>query len=220
MFCGIVIVTGYQAEKIRYEGVRYRHNPEYATTNMVETLLCARAEMTGDIIVAYSDIIYSYELLRSLLSSSHDIGVAVDEAWRDYWMLRYGTTETDLESLSVSEDGLITDIGLPVDSSDGLKYRYIGLLRFSRQGLVDLLRIYDKKKDEHSVWSQSGNLFEKGYMTDLLHEAIISGHQLRPIIASGGWLEFDTEQDYIVGTRLLLDDGIFRICPGCSHVDS
>jgi L-glutamine-phosphate cytidylyltransferase len=210
----IVIVTGYQAEKIGYAGIRYCHNPEYATTNMIESLLCARSEMTDDIMVAYSDIIYTSELAHTVASSSCDIGVAVDEAWRDYWLARYDTTETDLESLSVSENGLITEIGKPVERSEGLLYRYIGLLKFSRQGLHDLLAIYDRKKAERSCWSQSGNVFEKGYMTDLMNEAIVSGLPVSPIITSGGWLEFDTEQDYARGCTLLNADEAYRALSG------
>jgi len=40
----IIIVTGYNAEKIPYKGVRYCHNPNYESTNMVESLFCAEAE--------------------------------------------------------------------------------------------------------------------------------------------------------------------------------
>lgn len=199
----IVIVTGYQAEKIAYGGVRYYHNPSFASTNMVETLMCARDEMTEDILVAYSDIIYSRELATAVAFSGYDIGVAVDGSWRDYWMLRYGTTETDLESLAVSDEGLITDIGRPVDDSTGLNYRYIGLLKFSSRGIRDILYLYGKKRNEKSSWKQSGNPFEKGYMTDLLNEAITSGYHVRPVVTNGGWLEFDTGQDYEVGCDCL-----------------
>jgi L-glutamine-phosphate cytidylyltransferase len=194
----IVIVTGYKAEKIQYRGIRYYHNDRYADTNMVETLMCAREEMTEDILVAYSDIIYSPELASMVAAGSHQIGVAVDEAWRDYWQLRYGTTETDLESLTVAENGLITDIGRPVESSEGLAYRYIGLLKFSLQGIRNLVNIYNDKKNEGACWRQSGKPFEKGYMTDLLNEAIDSGLPVHPVVTRRGWFELDTAADYEV----------------------
>lgn len=199
----IVIVTGYQAKKISYGGVRYCHNPRFASTNMVETLMCARKEMTDDILVAYSDIIYSGVLAKTVAFSGHDIGVAVDEAWRDYWILRYGTTETDLESLTVSEENIITDIGQPVTSSTGLNHRYIGLLKFSRQGIQDMLKIYDKKRSDNSSWLQSGNPFEKGYMTDLLNEMIVRGVPVHPVVTRRGWFEIDTAEDYEICNRHL-----------------
>ena len=192
----IIIVTGYQAEKINYRGVRYYHNPDYASTNMVETLMCAREEMDAEVMVAYSDIIYSQKLAQLVCSSPCAIGVAVDTAWRDYWIQRYGSTETDLESLVVSPQRLITEIGRPVDSSVGLDYRYIGLLKFSASGIKDVLKVYDAKKRCQSPWQQSGNPFAKGYMTDLLNESIEAGLPVHPIVSEGGWLEFDTAEDY------------------------
>lgn len=204
----IIIVTGYRAERISYAGVRYFHNPEYGSTNMVETLLCARDAMDGALVVAYSDILYSRRLAELVVSSEFDIGVAADTAWRDYWLLRYGTTETDLESFAVSPAGVVTEIGRPVDSSVGLDYRYIGLLKFSASSIADILRVYDAKKREGAAWRQSGNSFEKGYMTDLLDEAMVTGLPVRPITVAGGWLEFDTSGDCAANTS---PEGLARI---------
>lgn len=206
----IIVVTGFQAEKIAYKGVRYYHNSLFATTNMVESLMCARAELTEDVIVAYADIVYSKDLAKAVASSPYDIGVAVDEAWRDYWMLRYGTTETDLESLSVSKDAMITDIGRPLDSSTGVNYRYIGLLKFSKRGLDNIFSVYDKRKASRSLWPQSGKPFEKGYMTDILHESIVSRFPVQAIVVKQGWVEFDTVEDYEVGLRCLSNPDTLR----------
>jgi len=201
----IVVVTGYQSEKIPYKGVRYYHNAQYATTNMVESLICARAEMTEDILVAYSDIVYSPALAQLVVSSHDDIGVAVDEAWRDYWMQRYGSTETDLESLQVDNSGRIIEIGLPVNSSVGLNHRYIGLLKFSRRGIREILSVYDRKNSEQSPWPQSGKSFKNGYMTDLLSESINAGFAVKAIVSKRGWVEFDTVEDYEVGSKCLMN---------------
>ena len=34
----IIVVRGFAADKIDYQGVKYYENPNYATTNMVESL--------------------------------------------------------------------------------------------------------------------------------------------------------------------------------------
>ena len=58
----IIVVRGFAADKIDYQGVKYYENPNYATTNMVESLLMARSEFDDDIIVSYSDILFSHEI--------------------------------------------------------------------------------------------------------------------------------------------------------------
>jgi len=202
----IVIVTGYCAEKIIYKDITYVHNERFAVTNMLETLMCAREMCDRDILVAYSDVLYSPALVHQVMHSPADIGVAVDAAWRDLWLKRYGTTETDLESLELSRDNQIIGIGRPVATSEGLHHRYIGLLKFSEAGIRDLLSVYDAKKRNGALWQQSGKSFEQGYMTDVLHELILDGRSVTSIITQGGWYEFDTELDYEIACGLNLDD--------------
>jgi choline kinase len=192
----IVIVTGYKAEMITFEGVTYFHNTAYAETNMVETLMCAREALDTDILISYADVVCTRNLVSMVAGCGYDIGVAVDENWRDYWMLRYGTTEIDLETLTVSEDGKITGIGKPVSSSEGLDYRYIGLIKFSESGIADAMELYSRKKRRNEIWLQSGKPFAMGYMTDLLHELIMGGRTVYPVVTRGGWFEFDTVEDY------------------------
>lgn len=202
----LVVVTGYCAEKITYPDIAYVHNQRFAVTNMLETLLCAREMFNGGILVAYSDILYSSALVHKVMHSHADIGVAVDAAWRDLWVKRYGTTETDLESLEVSDGNRIVDIGRPVVTSKELHYRYIGMLKFSEAGIQNLLSVYDSKKLSNMSWQQSGKPFDLGYMTDLLHELILEGHEVTPIVTQGGWYEFDTVADYEIACKLNLDD--------------
>jgi choline kinase len=192
----IYVVTGFGKSCIDFSDVEYFHNAAYAETNMVESLMCARSILEGGCLVTYADILFSSSLVRMLTHAKGDIVVAVDEAWKDYWQLRYGTTEHDLESLTVSPEGHITDLGKPVDSSEDLKYRYIGMVMFSPEGIKRTLKIYDEKRAEGHGWPQSGNSFEQGYMTDLLDEVIRKGLRVMPGITRNGWLEFDTAQDY------------------------
>lgn len=198
----IYVVTGYRKECIDLPDVEYFHNPDYATTNMVESLLCARSVLKNDVLVAYADILFTPELVTKMIKQTADIAVAVDESWKVYWKLRYGTTEEDLESLTVSEAGLITSLGQPVSSSENIDYRYIGMIRFNQLGMNMLLDVYDKKKSERSSWLQSGKPFEMGYMTDLLDEMIRMGVQVLPCVTQHGWLEFDTAEDYELACRL------------------
>ena len=192
----IAIATGYKSEKIQYTGVRYYHNADYATTNMLETIMSTKEFLKegDDVLIAYSDILYTPELVGQCVSFDCDVGVAVDRDWKKLWMLRYGTTEFDLESLSVDASGTIRELGREVASSEGLDYRYIGLIRFSSKGLETMFDVYNARQGK--AWSQSGKEFKKGYMTDMLYEINRSGTPVKAIVTSGNWLEFDTSEDY------------------------
>ena len=86
----IIVVRGFAAEKITYSDIKYFDNKNYSSTNMVESLLQARSEFNDDIIVSYSDIVFEERLLQKMISSNVDYGVAVDDNWKEYWLIRYG----------------------------------------------------------------------------------------------------------------------------------
>jgi choline kinase len=180
----IIIIKGYQADDINFRNITYYINKNYDKTNMVESLMAAKREFTSDVIVSYGDIIYDYNLLKSMISSKYDFTVAVDFNWKKYWEMRYGSIKKDIESLKI-KDGKIVQLGTPNPSIKDIDARYIGLLKFSYRGLSIIKDIY-----------YSSDKWKTAYMTDLLQEIINRGYDVTPMGFSGGWIEFDTKEDY------------------------
>ena len=94
------------------------------------------------------------------------------------------------------EKGRIVELGREVESSAGIDYRYIGLLKFSKGVWPRLFELYDAKKSKQERWRASAKPFEQGYMTDLLGDLIRCGVEVAPCVTARQWLEFDTERDY------------------------
>lgn len=199
--CGIeniIVVRGFAADKIQYEGVRYYMNENYANTNMVASLMTAKNEFNDDIILSYSDILFEKSMLRTMIKSSGDFAVAVDTNWKKYWQKRYGRVDFDTESLSIDEEGNIIELGLENPPLEDIDARYIGLLKFSREGLKYIEKIMEDAylKFEDKPWQQSGKTVRKAYMTDLLNALIESGKTVKADCFHNGWIEFDTNEDY------------------------
>lgn len=200
--CGIddiIIVTGYKSEKIQFPDVKYFHNEEFDSTNMVESLFKAEAELNGGILVAYSDIIYEKRVLDTVLKSQADVGVTVDKDYWQYWTNRLDEPEKDIESMVIDDEGKIVELGDTSCPLDRAKIRYVGLIKFSAAGIESLKEIYHQQKnlhyDENIPWMRS-KCFKKAYMTCLLQALINAGSRVEPIYISRGWLEFDTVEDY------------------------
>jgi choline kinase len=193
----INIVTGYMPEKIQFEDVKYYHNKNYASTNMIESLMCLGNDLLADdLLVSYSDIVFTDQIFAQVVEAKGDIIVSADANWRNYWLMRYGTTETDLESLTVNRSGDIIEIGQPLAHSHDLHYRYIGFNKFSQSALQVGYEYYFHKQRLAQSWQPSGKSFYQGYFTDFIHELIQHGVVAKAAITQGGWLEFDTEEDY------------------------
>ena len=214
--CGIdriVVIGGYRDEQLPANGVvRYR-NARFAETNMVETLMAARAELQGDVLITYGDVIFEDRVLEQMMQSPADIGVAVDIDWRPYWLARFGDLETDVETLEMSEDGAITRIGQPNPTPAQLHARYVGMIRLSPRGAEIVKDTYDRTRAERlgQPW-QTSKTFEKGYMTDLLQELVDRGHRVTGIGIERGWLEFDTVEDVDRATAWIASGTLRDFC--------
>lgn len=136
--CGIndiTIVTGYKKEVIDYDNITFFSNPDFSSTNMVETLFCANKVMFDNIIVSYGDIIYEKSVLDSLISSNDEISVVVDQNWKDLWELRFKNPLDDAESLEIDSSGNISEIGQKVTDFSKIHGQFIGLMKFQGNGL-------------------------------------------------------------------------------------
>lgn len=209
----IVVVGGYRDELLPEEGlVRYR-NARYGRTNMVESLMCARAELEGPILVSYGDILFEERVLAAVMDHAAAIGVTVDIDWKPYWQVRFGNLVEDLESLEIAAGGRILRLGRPTAKPDQLDGRYVGLLAFDAQGTETLKLVYDAARRDFAdrPWQTSAD-FEQGYMTDLIQEIIDRGHRVDAVRVARGWLEFDTVHDYEVLTALAADGTLDQFC--------
>lgn len=199
----VTIVTGYQAESLRAIGPDTRHNRDWADTNMVASLMCARDVLLSgqDVLVAYSDIIYEPRLIEVLTGSRSDIETAVDLNWEALWKLRFEDPLSDAETLRLGDDGEILEIGQKPESIDEIEGQYIGLTRFSAKGATRLVGLYDDATPA-AAWL-NGKSRENCYFTDILTGLIDDNASLVAAPVNGGWLEFDSGDDIDAYTSLL-----------------
>ena len=198
----IVIVGGYRAEMLEGKATRLRINPRYADTNMVTTLFCADVELQGEVIVSYGDIVYAGEILDALLASPAEIAVTIDRQWESYWRARNEDLLADAETLRLGKDGRILEIGQCPTSLDEIEGQYMGLMKFSGQGLEQLRAVYRKALQEGAVGPK---VVEKAYMTDLLQALTESNCRVQAVPVSAPWVEVDTVSDLLsneTATRL------------------
>ena len=188
----IVMIGGYKAEMLRRYGVKLKINPRYYETNMVWTLFCAEDELEGEVIVSYGDIVYSREILQSLLQSKADIAVTIDKDWKSYWSARNEYPLNDAETLKLREDETIIEIGQKPRSLDEIEGQYMGLMKFKPDGLKYIKEIFHSAIESDEILSKP---VKYAYMTDLLQAVIKSGYPVTAVPVHGGWVEVDTIDD-------------------------
>jgi choline kinase len=167
---------------------------------MVHSLWCAEAEFEDDVIVSYSDIIYSQNILQKIIDSPDDISVVIDKNWRELWSLRMEDPLQGAESLILDSDENILELGKKVDSYDRIQGQYIGLIKFSKRILPSITIFYQKISSEKNI--------DNMYMTDFLQELINAEYFVKAIQIFGNWVEIDSASDLSVshcGTAIACD---------------
>ena len=168
----VSIVTGYLAEKINLQSLTYFKNPHYNTTNMIETLFCARDKMEGSVIVVYGDIIFEKDVLKKLLESKDDYSVIVDKNWEDLWKIRFNDPLDDAESLMVNEKNYLTSIGQKTSDLKEIQGQYIGLIKVSKEYAPKFFNLYEKLKGKPGLYD--GKDYNNMYMTTFIQLIIDS----------------------------------------------
>ncbi len=202
----IIVVKGYLSPLINLKDITYYFNSKFETTNMVETLFCAKEKLFGSVIISYGDIIFEKQILEKLIDSPEDFSIVVDKNWKKYWEMRFRNPLDDAESLILDKDNFITDIGRKVKNLSEIHGQYIGLMKFQNSGLTYLNQFYEKSREkarDDNINPLNPDLpFERSYMTDFLRGLISENYKLKAITIQNGWLEVDTINDYNLYNKL------------------
>ncbi len=197
--CGVsplVIVAGYRSD-ILENHVRQRHarviiNSDFNSTNMVHSLFCAEGELTGDILISYSDIIYKQEIVQAILDCPADLAITIDTQWRSLWQLRMDDPLADAETLQLDCKGCVLDLGRKPSSYDEIQGQYMGLIKISGR-ILDQVKVVYQGLDRQKLYD--GKNFSQMYMTTFLRELIQAGIACQSVPIQGGWLEIDAPSD-------------------------
>jgi len=190
----VILIGGYRVEMLQRPGIELRTNLRYAETNMVWTLFCAEDDLDGEFLLCYGDIVYSREILQKILQSDADIAVAIDLDWESYWRARNEDPLDDAETLKMSAEGQLLEIGQKPQSLSEIEGQYMGLMKFSTKGVELLKHTFRAAKETGQL---GGKPIEKAYMTDLLQAMIDAQYGLDAVLVHGGWVEVDTVSDLL-----------------------
>jgi choline kinase len=198
----ICVVTGYRDDRIRsISGLDIAHNPAFARTNMVASMMRAADRLDGraDVIIAYSDIVYRRSIVDALLACERPFATTVDLEWQRLWSLRQEDPLTDAETLRFAEDGTIRELGKKPQRLADIEGQYMGLIKVSAAFAPTFARVYSELDP---AGPYDGKDRDNMYMTSYLQWLIDHGHPLFGVRVASGWLEVDTSEDLALYHRL------------------
>lgn len=176
--------------------VSYSANEQFETTNMVFTLFRSKTVKENsrkcDVVISYGDIVFSDEVLASLLDSNAEVSVVVDTEWLSLWQQRFTDPLEDAETLRYDETGMITELGRKPDKIEDIMGQYIGLIKFRVDMLEKIGGVWSELQQGHFSNQEHP---ERMFMTAFLQLLIDLGVRTEIVPISGGWMEFDSPSD-------------------------
>lgn len=188
----IVVVCGYRHEVIEAQGLDTIYNPDWDSTNMVASLLCAESVVDGPVVVSYSDIVYSAALVRRLMSCSEELTVAYDAQWLPLWQARFQNPLSDAESFKIDSNERIVDIGRAVDDVSDIQGQYMGLICITPVSFGWIREVVRDQADRAGL-----------DITGLLARLIAAGRPVYGLRTEGNWCEIDSASDLALAESLI-----------------
>jgi choline kinase len=193
----ISLVRGYKKECINFEGIKYFDNDDYENNNILNSLFYAEEEISGNVVISYSDILFEDTIVKRLLESKHDISIVVDIDWRGYYVDRKDHPIDEAENVIFDANNDVVKIGKIMTNKEDVHGEFIGMLKLSPRGAEIFKQHFHRSKELY--WDkpfQRATTFQKSYITDLIQEIADLGVSVHCVIIERGWKEIDTIEDY------------------------
>jgi choline kinase len=155
----------------------------------------AREHIFGDVIITYSDIIFEDLILKNILQTNYDIGIAVDLDWKKAYENRKLHPISEAENVLFDNSRNILEIRKNIQNSNLEIGEFLGIVKLSNNGCKLLLKKYDEIRNDDNGRFHDAESSTKAYLTDMIQELIDSKIEVKPIFISGKWCEIDTIED-------------------------
>ncbi len=198
--CGIdniSVIKGYKKNKINYKNLKYFENKDYSNNNILNSIFCGEKAVNGNVIIAYSDILFESSVVQRLLDSDHDISVVVDIDWRDYYVGRKEHPLTEAENVIFNSNNEVIKIGKIATEKQEVHGEFIGMMKLAHRGAEIFKQNFHRAKKLY--WNkpfQRAKTFQNAYLTDMIQELVDIGTKVHCVIIERGWKEIDTVEDY------------------------
>ena len=195
----VLVVRGYLAEKIDFPDILTVDNPDWETTGLIPSLMCAERFMEGGFLFSYGDTTFDpghVGRVLQALEAGHAMAGIIDTAWHLVYEGRDWHPPEQAENVLADASGRIHEIGKRVPGEGSLG-EFIGLAGLGAEAASRLVAAYHHLEETlapDEPWGQLGTL-RMGYAADLLQHLINEGVHMQAVPVEGGYREVDTPED-------------------------
>ena len=200
----VIIITGPHNEKFNFEKIRYIRDENFLEHDQLGSLISAKKEINGDVILLFADIVFENIVLAKILESKSDISIAVDMNWERTYASRPDNSFDDADKVRFERGNLSRIFKTMTDEDKKFEIgEFIGLMKLSKNGSKQLVDCYEKIQNIHKGKFHDALSLKKAKLVDLLQELIENKIKIDAIPITGKWCEIDTEEDLEIAKKIV-----------------
>tara|TARA_B110000438_G_scaffold61353_1_gene61616 strand:+ start:353 stop:1102 length:750 start_codon:yes stop_codon:yes gene_type:complete len=199
----IVIIRGPNKEKFHLNDVRYIEDTNYLYGEQTSSLMFARNEIKGDVIISFGDIIFDELILQQLLESNGELILSTDQNWEKSYEIRTEVSQKISDFVELKNNQIIKFLKNSEEIIEKNSIvEFIGLMKLSKMGSEKMVRTYEELEKNHIGKFHYASSFKKAKVIDLLEELRLKNMNIKIKKINGIWCEIDTQQDLEIAKKI------------------
>lgn len=201
----VIVIVGPHSEKFTLKDVTYIQDLDYDKHDIMGSLMVAKKEIFGEVIISYSDVLFDQEILKQVIDFKNDIGIAADPNWEKSYVGRTEHPQTEAENILIHNEKILKIKKNMIScEKDEMLAEFLGLLKLSAKGSEIFANKISYLENSHTGIFHEAPSLQKSYLTDMIQELIDSNITISPIFITSKWCEVDTLQDLERARRIFL----------------
>ena len=157
--------------------------------------MTASKHFQNDVVISFGDVIVDNNIMKQIVESTYDIGIAIDLKWKKNYESRSQHPKSEAD-LALIKSNKITTIKKNLNFIENHQLgEFLGIMKLSDLGLKKFLDVFERLNSSHEGKFHDAPSFQKAYLTDMIDELIQTNEVVNPIFIDGVWFEIDTIED-------------------------
>ena len=191
----IIVIVGPNKDKFQLNDVEYVIDKNFHEHDQLGSLMTANKHFQNDVVISFGDVIVDNKIMKQIVESTYDIGVAIDLKWKKNYENRTQHPKSEAD-LALIKSNKLTKIKKNLDYVENYQLgEFLGIVKLSDDGCKLLLKRYNEIRNDDNGRFHDAESSAKAYLTDMIQELIDSKIEAKPIFISGKWCEIDTIED-------------------------
>ena len=201
----IIVIVGPNKEKFQLKDVEYVIDKNFHEHEQLGSLMTASKHFQNDLVISFGDVIVDNNIMKQIIESTYDIGIAIDLKWKKNYENRTQHPKSEAD-LALIKSNKLTKIKKNLDYVENYQLgEFLGIIKLSNIGSKKILDLFNTLNSSYQGKFHDAPSFQKAYLTDIIDELIQTNENVNPIFVDGNWCEIDTLEDLEIASEKIRD---------------